>query len=104
MPHPGPLRVVFTGHTGLLKRKVLSRLCQEFESNNPGRVARAYTVEDKISNKSTFLKQGRSDQQAAWQRSLINAIQRWQSEKRRPDFSFLSLHLSYYWHSQVFSP
>jgi|GEM_PF-4705861 len=101
-PAHGKLRVVFTGHSGLHRTKVLETLATEFRRVYPKQTVSLYIAEDEIDDIPLFLRQGLTDQKTTWQRSIVHTIERW--EKDAPDFAFLALHLTYHWHSHVFSP
>lgn len=98
------LRVVFTGHTGLLKSAAIDRLAAEFRRRHPTWNVSSYLAEAGIQNTSTFLKRSLPTQQDEWRRSVVSAINSWRHSNPRPDVAFLSLHLTYHWHNHIFSP
>lgn len=120
MTSDGGLTVVFTGHTGLEKRRVLDRLCEFIYSKDPDwcdlkdipnqsfretrekELAQVYGAEDILD--STFLTRPARDQQDLWRTTFLKALNRWKYEQPRPKFAFLSLHLTLQSHSQFFSP
>lgn len=120
MSSDSELTVVFTGHTGLGKRRVLERLCQYIYSNDPEwceakdltnqtirknrekELAQVYEAEHLIDD--TFLDLPVRDQQSVWHASFVEALRCWQQAGPKPKFAFLSLHLTWQTHSQFFSP
>ena len=87
MTSDGGLTVVFTGHTGLEKRRVLDRLCEFIYSKDPDwcdlkdipnqsfretrekELAQVYGAEDVLD--STFLTRPARDQQDLWRTSFL---------------------------------
>lgn len=118
--HPRPLRVLFAGHTGLGKTShVLPRLRQYVYSQDSAwqnttssadrdlrekELAQQFDAEDQLKLMHTFLNLGWRGQRDAWLRSVRQAIQDCNEAEPSPRFAFLSLHLSYQWHSGFFSP
>lgn len=114
------LTVVFTGHTGLGKRRVLERLCQfiyskdlewcdlkglsnqTYRKNRERALAQIYYAEDLLDE--AFLYLPVRDQQELWRNSFVKAVDRWKQEKPRPKYAFLSLHVTWQARSQFFSP
>lgn len=101
MAIPSELRVVFTGHTGLKKSRVLSRFCTYIDSKAIGRKAKWYDADAQIEIVS-FLDEHWKLQREEWKESLSLELDRWEREK--PDYAFLSMHLSYQRYSRIFSP
>ncbi len=104
MPRPDRLRVVFTGHAGLLKGAVSQRFCgcvSELANIDPTLV-RCYDAEEILKPMERFLPLDWRKQQLDWLESLGEAIAR--CEEENPAYAFLSLHLSYRWYSRFFSP
>ena len=112
MPNNNELAVVFTGNTGLGKRRVLERLCQFIYRKDPDwlevenlsnqnlrknrelELAQIYGAEDVLN--STFLTSSARDQQDLWRTSFLKALNRWKTEKPKPKFAFFSLHRTFH--------
>lgn len=92
-------RVVFTGHSGLGKKSLLTNLCT-FIRNATGKSANWYDAED--FDMDAFLPASPRIQREMWCDALYDALEKWEGEK--PDYAFLSLHLSYQHFPKTFSP
>ena len=93
--------MVFTGHAGLAKSSVLDRLCEHIKTVEPGSSANWYSAEQNLWME-TFLDEDRESQSNRWRESLRSAMDKWDDE--RPDYAFLSLHLSYQRFSRTLLP
>ncbi len=121
MPEEDGLRVVFTGHTGLNKENVLTRLadhifsqdndwCEAGGLSDPQvrkdreqKLVGIYDAEEEI-DIDTFLIQSERDQKNQWRHSFLGAMSNWRSANPKPRFAFISLHLTYQAYSEFFSP
>lgn len=115
---PAKLRVVFTGHAGLAKGRVLRRLCQYIYSQDPTwresspaerqqrekELAQVYEAEVRLRPMAGFLEMEWRAQHLAWRRSLDTALSQLEAQNPPPRCAFLSLHVTYQWHSGFFSP
>ena len=120
---PAELRVVFTGHAGLGKNKVLERLCQCVYENDRAwrslpaterkdyekRLAQFYSAENppdapdvSLDMKDYLPIEDIDRRQRRWYDAINTAIEKWRRDQ--PRFAFLSLHLTYHWRSELFSP
>ncbi len=104
MTLPDKVRVLVTGHTGLYKRGVLDRFCKFLGTELPNRTAAHYCVEDYIDDMGLFMTFSLAAQQEIWRKAVGKALSAWQKANPAPDYTFFSLHLTFHWHSHVFSP
>lgn len=96
-----PLRVIFGGHTGLGKRRVLQRVCDYFAAQQPGTKVCHYCVEDHF-RVGTFVDASPERQASTYLRSLENTLN--QIRDDAADVAFLSMHFSFYTAGQFISP
>jgi nucleoside 2-deoxyribosyltransferase len=102
--HRDAQRIIIAGHSGLLKRAVVKRLCAEITSNEPGAKIEIIGVEDDILDLPTFLERDLADQKIEWRDSIHQRVTKWQSHQSKAKYSFLLMHLTFQWHSHLVSP
>lgn len=100
---PKKLRVVFTGHSGILKQRVVDRFREHLEqrlaAQGDSRKIVCAGVEDEL-EMSSFLQLEDRLQRMKWMPALHNALE----TCRNADYAFLSLHLSFRNQNRFISP